>query len=367
MVKKNNIIIPFLLLVFLYVFFGKVDKLPIEELAIPAGIGTDTYKAVGSETILSIPLCVYVYNEEGISSKVVVGKGLSIVSSREDRALKQDKKFLLGLEKVYVISKDYAKEGLRDSVDILFRNPSINDTSYMLVCEGSAEEILKLKISQYPSSSDYIDGLMKSIGDEYFFSDDFHILDLYVRLDSVGRTIVLPYIKIEEGKPRISGMAYFKDDKMVGVLDIQDCKFLNILRKEGKKGIFSMKNSKNEDIAYDCSVKRKVLCTKTKEGYDFTIKLAFKGNIIADESNLKINEKPKDLALIQDELASSIKVSCEDFIKKMQEEYKVDLLELGRVAAAKYGRGSNYKNIVENSKIKVEVDVKIDNQGRGNY
>lgn len=367
MVKKNNIIIPFLFLVFLFVIFTKNDKLPIEELSIPAGLGVDTLKAADSLSIRSIPLCLYIYSDEDVKSKVITGKSFSIIGTREIRALKQDKKFLLGLEKVYILSEDSAIEGISEVIDVLFRNPEINDTAYMIICKGKAEDLLKLKVPQYPSSCDYIEGIIKNLTEQYFFSGDFQVINEYVRLDSPGRTIIMPYITIEEAKPKVSGMAYFKGDKLAGVIDMQDSKYLNLLNSNGKKGIFTIKNSKNENIDYGCSVKRKVICTKAEKGCNFTIKLSLKGNIIADESKLKIIEKPTDLALVQKEFANNIKKGCEDFIKKMQEDYKVDLLELGRIAASKYGRDNNYKDIIENSKIKVQVDVKIESQGRGDY
>lgn len=53
----------------------------------------------------------------------------------------------------------------------------------------------------------------------------------------------------------------------------------------------------------------------------------------------------------------------------MQNEYKIDCLELGREAAAKYGRGENidWDEVVCNSKIQVNVNVKLTGIGRGDY
>lgn len=367
MVKRNKLIIPFVLIVFLYVFFQKNEKLPIEELSIPAGIGTDITKAGDSLKLYNIPLCIYVYKDQEISSKVIAGNGLTIAASRETRSLKQDKRFTLGLEKVYVDSEDYAKEGIKESIDVLFRNPSVNDTAYMVICKGKAEDMLKLKVEQYPSSSDYIEGLIKNSINENFFSGDYQVVNEYVRLNVPGRIVVMPYITIEEGKPKISGSAYFKGDKLAGVLNNKDSKYRNLLSRNAKKGIFTIKNSKNNYIDYDCTVKRKVICKRVKNIYYFTIKLALKGSIISNETKLKISQKPMDLAEAEKEFDKSITKDCEEFIKRMQEDYKVDLLELGRFAAAKYGRKNNYKNIIENSKINVQVDVKIESQGRGDY
>ena len=53
----------------------------------------------------------------------------------------------------------------------------------------------------------------------------------------------------------------------------------------------------------------------------------------------------------------------------MKNEYKVDCLQLGWVAAAKYGRdtGVDWDEVVSNSDIKVNVKVNVDKVGRGQY
>jgi hypothetical protein len=63
---------------------------------------------------------------------------------------------------------------------------------------------------------------------------------------------------------------------------------------------------------------------------------------------------------------------CMDFIGKMQSQYKIDVLELGRVAAANFGRGTgtDWNEVICNvdlTNIKVNVNVKVDNMGRGDY
>jgi hypothetical protein len=57
------------------------------------------------------------------------------------------------------------------------------------------------------------------------------------------------------------------------------------------------------------------------------------------------------------------------FMKEMQNNIKVDCLDLGKYAAAKCGRntGIDWNEVVDNADIDVNVKVKIDNTGRGNY
>jgi hypothetical protein len=68
-------------------------------------------------------------------------------------------------------------------------------------------------------------------------------------------------------------------------------------------------------------------------------------------------------------MEEKIEKMCYNFLEKMKKDYKVDCLELGRVAAATYGRntGVDWNEIVSNSDIKVNVKVNIDRYGRGDF
>ncbi len=57
------------------------------------------------------------------------------------------------------------------------------------------------------------------------------------------------------------------------------------------------------------------------------------------------------------------------FINKMQNEYKVDVLNLGSVAAAKYGRntGVNWDDVVSNSEIELDINMRLIRGARGTF
>lgn len=57
------------------------------------------------------------------------------------------------------------------------------------------------------------------------------------------------------------------------------------------------------------------------------------------------------------------------FINKMQNEYKVDALNLGSVAAAKYGRntGVDWNQIVSDSEIELDINMRLICGGRGTF
>ena len=78
---------------------------------------------------------------------------------------------------------------------------------------------------------------------------------------------------------------------------------------------------------------------------------------------------PKTIKKFEEEMASQTEAMCYRFLNKMKNEYNVDCLGLGRIAAAKYGRGTgvDWDKVVCSSDISVNVTIKLDNQGRGDY
>jgi len=58
-----------------------------------------------------------------------------------------------------------------------------------------------------------------------------------------------------------------------------------------------------------------------------------------------------------------------EFINKMQNEYKIDVLNLGNVAAAEYGRntGVNWDEVVSNSEIELDINMRLIRGARGTF
>jgi Ger(x)C family germination protein len=358
------------LIFFLFVFTGgELQRESAEDLSIPAGFGFDIEKAGENILLYKVAVSSYVFQEKKTMSRITTGVQKSIGQTRQNRQLKVDKKFLIGLEKIDIISEEQAKEGIRNILDILFNNPSANDTALLAICRGKSKDILEYPIEGYPSSSDYIEGMIKSSKTFNFFTDNYKTIDVFVRLDAEGRNFTLPYLALTNEGPKIDGVALFKGDKMIGKIGIQQAKILNMLSIGSGKGIITVQNSSNEYIDFYAKCKRKVKCTRENGQYNFDISLKLNGEVLSNELDKKVSEDEEVRSKLEKEMEEKVEESCNSILKIMQEEYKTDLLELGRVAAAKYGRdtGVDWNEIVSNSNIQVKAKVKIEKQGRGDY
>ncbi|MDW8802813.1 Ger(x)C family spore germination protein [Clostridium sp. A1-XYC3] len=369
MKKRKIITIVFIIILFIYCTAG-VNTAPIENIAIASVIGYDLEKDTNKDILYKIYLQTYIFGERNkVFNKTYSGTATSLIKSREERQLKLDKKFLVGLEKVDLISEAYAKHGISTIIDALFKIPFVNDTALVAICEDNISDLLDYKIEGYPTSGDYIEGMLKNANQYNFFAKDLKILDLFISLGIEGRSVKIPCIELSEKVPKITGECLFKNDKMVFKLDMKDSRLLNILSTNNSTGILTLQEDPGKFIDYYAKVRRKVSCSKVNDVYNFTITLHLKGDIISNELYKDIMKDPKTVAAFEKNMADDIKANCNEFISKMKNQYKLDCLDLGRVATAKYGKdtGADWDKIVPNSNIKVNVYVKVDNQGRGDY
>ncbi|MBI6872153.1 Ger(x)C family spore germination protein [Clostridium aciditolerans] len=370
--KLNNKIFIYLIIVviFLYAFLGSKGEL-VENLEIPIGIGYDLKTEGENDVTYSTPIAAYLFETEEVDSEIMVGKASSIGETRETRQLESSKSFLLGIERIFLFSEQYAEYGIGTAIDILLNNPQINDRAFTLVCKEKAEDILSHKIKGYANSAEFIEGLMKNSKQFNFFPEhQSSLMDVFVRVDAEGRNTLLPYIELKDKNIELTGYAIFKGDKMVLKTNIEEAKIINILKENKVKGILTIQDNSKNYINYYAESKRKVKCYKENDKLKFVIDLSLNGSIINNTLYLNLINDPKVLKKFTKDMEENLKETCENFINnKIKGEYKVDVLDLGRVAAAKYGRGKNidWNKVIPQSIIEVNVKVKVDTEGRGNY
>jgi germination protein, Ger(x)C family len=362
---RRFIFIIILTVIFSYSVIGSKGEV-IENLDIPIAIGYDIY---GKEDYrASIP--VYEFSSSGdVTSKAISGESSSVGGIRDDRQRKANKRYLLGLEKLYVISDTYAQYGIHNIIDILLNNPTINDRSPAIIFRGKAEDLLKYKIEGYANSAEYVEGMVKNSIYYNFFSSQFSMMDLIVRVDSEGRNSVLPYVELKEEGLEITGLAIFKEDKMVGKTNMQEARIISILKFDGGKGVLTIQKDSKHYVNFYAQSKREVKCYKTDEKYNFVINIDLNGSIASNELDPNINKDPKELKKFTSDMENSVKKMCTEYINKAKYEYKTDILELGRVAAAKYGRqtGVDWNKVVSESNIEIKVKATVKDEGRGAY
>lgn len=365
---KKYLFLIILIIGLIFYLQNGVNFVPAEELSILSAIGMDLVRDEEGNAEYSVPISIYNYGTHpNTSSYVVVGRGKTLGETRESRQLKLDKKLLLGLERIVLASEDVARFGISQWVDILLANPNVNDTGYFVVSKDKAEDLLKLKIKGYPSSGDYMEGVIRNSVEQNFFSKKNQLLDLYHEITNEGYNLATPYIETVNGVPTITGMAIFKGEKMVRKIDTKEAGAMNLLRENGVRGTISIEENLKKYTDVYVTSKKKVKVEREGEKYKFSISLNMEGYIISNLLYENPSNKPENLKKIEDQVKKKVGAMTEEFIEKMQNEYKVDCLNLGKYGAAKYGRhrGTDWNEVVTNADINVNVNAKISINTRG--
>jgi germination protein, Ger(x)C family len=371
MVRRYGILIitVIALCIFLYYGPGKFYT-PVEKINILSAAGIDVTQEDKDGKKYRITISSYTFSsKDQILSETLYGEGMVINQTRANRQLKNSHKFLSSLEKVILYGENSATHGIKGATDILFSNQFSNDVSWIAVCKNDARDMLNQQIEGSSSTGDYIDGLIDNSREYHYFSDNYKLIDVYTRLDEEGRSVVLPYMEMSEGKPKISGMTLFKKDKMIKKIDVEHTRIMNMLRESSGRGSLEYVIDNDNLISCYGKVKRTVDCKKIGSQYVFNINLNFTENVVNNTLYKDMLHKTSVIKKYEKDLETQTKKKCERFINEMQNNYRVDCLELGRVACAKYGRdtGTDWDEVISNSRINVNVRVRVRGFGRGMY
>ncbi|MBZ9686196.1 Ger(x)C family spore germination protein [Clostridium estertheticum] len=368
----NIIFVVFLCITFLLVIFGgeKIKLSSVEDIDIYVGVGLGINRNGEGGLNYRVSTTANEYKQDETTENVLsIGVSETIGKTRENRQKKTGKKFFLGLSKIYIIDEEYARYGIRSFIDINFKNPVINTNSILVVCKNRNEDYFNYTTPGYDNSAEYISDMIKNSVNYNFFSEDYLFKDAVLSIDAEGKNMVSPYIEIMEDGIKTTGIVVFKKDKLAVILDIKDTRIMNMLRENKVNGILTIQKDSKKYINYQAESKRKITCRKIGDKYTFIIDLNLKGEIINNELYENMSEKIEVTKKFEDDMAKQVKKMCTGLLDKMKNEYKVDLLQLGWLAAAKYGRdtGVDWDKVVSNSDIVVNVKVHVDKIGRGQY
>ncbi len=366
---KNKIVLIVILFILSTVYGHNLKS--IEDLNLPIGLGIDVDTESGRLPIYKYYSVVYNYNTPDVTNFIYKGFGTNFNEIKTQWQAQMNKKLLIGSEKIYLLSEAFASKGIKNFIDDYVKEPIAQDRGHVVICDGDPNDLLEYTIEGYPSSVDYMEEILNNIGDmDFFYYDNYKLIDVYVRFYAEGRSIVLPTIRKKDKYFELSGLAIFKKDKMIGKIDMDKCRWFNMLREDQTKGIYIMDYGEGQSIDYLLNTKKKVQVKKNEDGeYSFLIKLDVRADVLSNKSDRDIFGDLEEQLKAVEELKIEIRKHCIKSLYDTVYKYNVDCLSLGKYAAAYYGRKivDDWDQVISDSDIEISVNVKIDRQGRSDY
>lgn len=385
--KKNLIIISLIFLILM--LSGCWSKRELNDLALVAALGIDF---VDDEYAISAQVIdpSQVSSKQSASEQAPVvtyhAQGKTVFEAIRKILASSPRKLYFAHLQLVVIGEELAINGLRDTVDFLGRDQEIrNDFTVIVSQQATAKDVLNVltPIEKIPANK--MLNSLKVMQDAWGSTLEVDIEDLVTKLGVNDQYFVLSAIEVLGDKSlgidqtnverietpvmlKFTGLAIFKEDKLLGYLDEYNSKSLNYLNNKIKSTIEIISCPSKGELSTEITQSK----TKTKgviiDGKP-TINISM--NVVQNvaEVNCDIDLTTlKTIDWINNQTEEHIKKNIEQVLNILQENYQADVLGFGEaIHRADPKEWKKIKNDWEKIYPKVEVNVKVhvNTQGLG--
>lgn len=361
------------LLAFIIFTSGCWDYTDIEELSFPHIVAYDTAHIERDKSIEEARISVtMLFPEQIISgSNAYLNRtsGPTIGEIRNKRSFTFSKNTSFRGAQVTLIGEQLARREM--NMDILLRETGAKKSMLIAIVKGRGDDLLEKGFEKDKNLGNSIVDMLRLTPKETF-AVTTSLIDFATIPPTPGKNMVVPLIEMNQKRQvRIGGTAIFKKSRMIDTIDQDETRALVLLSGIKGKGNIDFKIYEEGKLidrgTVNMTNKRKVEVYKKDDKYHFDIKITLQGNLlehfnIQDFDNMIDHNKK-----IEKAVAEQIKKECEDFIVQMQEDFKVDCIDISKYALAKW-RSKLEKDIdneefITNAIISVEVKAEIDDIG----
>lgn len=382
---KNKLLI---LLTSIFLLSGCWNYNELNELAICTGMAIDyeDEKYTVTYMIAKTNSSDQTDSSSKASTTTYEGSGKNIAEAIQEINRMSPKKTYIGHLNIIVISESVAKNGLKNMLDYLLREPESRKKFYFILAKDvKASETLKILSPLESFTSQNIATNIESVDQLQAIANDITYSKFVSNILKEGLEPMLNSItikgdeekgqeqdSIENSQPeafiRVGSLGIFKDDKLLGWISDDESRGINIITNNVGTMNITTKCGDNYMTATTDDLKTDV--NIDVQGDQVKIKLDVKAEAAIAEINCKVNiEDPKEI----NELEKKFGEKVEEYIKKAlditQKEYKSDVLGFGNMLYR-----NNYKTwkkikdkwndeLFPNAEVEINVSIDLKKKG----
>lgn len=371
---------------FIFICCGCYNYKELNDLAITSAIGIDK-----TDDGYKVTAQVVNTQKEGTDNnsssdpKIIVYEHTSKTVQEAVRymVLESPKRLYPNHMQVIIISEDVAKDGILESLDLFFRDSELQKNFYVLISKDvSANQILK---TLTPADSIVSSNIKKSLESDSSYLGITELVtydELINTYLNPNKEISLPSVTLKgkkKGSDKIdnieqsdsstkvvlSQMAIFKDDKMIGYLDDKQSIALSFIKGKINNTIIKYKCNGGYVVVETTNSKSSI---NVDNKGNFRIKIS--GDAAINEVSCDINlENDNSISKINKQVNKEIKKNVNNTIKYVKNNYNSDIFNfldiLYKNQYSLYKKISNdwYKDKFKDSKIDIDVDIKVIEKG----
>jgi Ger(x)C family germination protein len=210
-------------------------------------------------------------------SEIVMGEGYTVKDGflSLDQMI-SDEPLPMKLNSI-LVSDDVARKDVYQVLDTFFRTPESPLGAKIIVVEGKASDVILLKKVGGTNIGDHLRDLMISAEDDSLIPKQTALFTFSSLFDP-GKSIVLPFIKLAQGKIELGGLALFHQKQMTGKLSSKETQiFMLLADKIDQNMIFTEKinlqDHHHEGVYITIEVKdmNRKLSVKAKDPNDINV------------------------------------------------------------------------------------------------
>lgn len=347
----RNIRFYFILLFLPSILVGCVERNILDRVGLATLVGYD----VGTEEKMATTSAIREVNPEFQSNvEVITTENETSKGNRMKTNRKLSKKIVVGQMRVVLFGEELAKDDIHHYIDSLLENASISNSLYLAVVEGEVAPLLEYEYPNIDDIGQHIFRLLEqNIEQENMISSTLHETghDLY----TVGEDIFMPIIKREEELVELSGIALFKNGKMVSSIPPEDTFYVKLIGENFNTGTFDtilqeedipknlMKKTPNQiPLAFDTIHSKKELKLVNPTTPEFDLKLKIKSRITEIYPDIDLGDS-KTVAKLEKAIG-----------KKLSREISRVIAYTQNVDSDIFAFGEKYRSSVRGSKLTKE-------------
>lgn len=335
---------------------GCVEKEIIDDVNIEMGVGYDQKENDEIEGTIMVPI----FNpDKKIGNFTFSASATSTRDLVQEVQRKSAQPLVTGSLEIALFSEEIASKGIREFIDAFERDPSIGARVYFAIADGKAKEILSGTYGNRGNAVHLSQLIKHNTENRNLPVTNMHLylFDLYQE----GKDPYLPILKkLEPEVIDITGIALFKEDKMVKELHSDKMFYFKLLTDKFSEGAFRLDVDGDQVAIKDLSSKHKFKLRK-REPYVVDVEIKIEG-LIREYTGAMVTTGV--VKKIEKEFENQINKEAMAMIKELQ-EMEIDPIGFGQFIKTKT-RGFDFKrweDEYKNLTVNVKTDVIITEVG----
>ncbi|UOE53499.1 Ger(x)C family spore germination protein [Cytobacillus oceanisediminis] len=296
----------------------------VNEVGMIQAVGYDFADEGGIIGSVAIPI----FKKDKSSTEVKSAFGHSSKEIRTKLTTETHFRLVSGQLRIALYGKDLAERGINDIIDTLNRDPFIGSIVQLAIVDGEAKDVLNLNKDKNDNISIYLQEMLDQ-NMEFGQLPKTNLQTFLFQLFQIGQDPYLPIIKNVNGSIRITGMAFFKYDKYITSIPMEDVYiFKTLLKKNRSNGQQTFMLENGDKVVLETLYSNPEYKVKIVHGRpEFTINLKMSTKL-QEFSSSKKQRQSFDKKKYQKEVEQEVEKKAVTLLTQFKEQL-VDPLGLG--------------------------------------